>query len=115
MPSRVRRTSTLFHVVMPIRIYSKENSGGLTGITQHMVSLTKIVEGRSAIIDTLLGQEVVRCPLCEQTYRFGYSKDEWYKVSAWLCKAGVALRESHQTDKHEQRTLQLIWRTGINR
>lgn len=95
--------------------FHQENLGGLTGITQRMVSLTKIVEGRSAINDTLLGQEVVRCPLCEQTYRFGYSKDEWYKVSAWLRKAEAVLRESHQTDKHEQHTLRLIWRTGINR
>jgi len=80
-----------------------------------MVSLTKIVEGRSEINDTLLGQEVVRCRLYEQTYRFGYSKDAWYKVSTWLRKAEVALRENHQTDKHEQHTLQLISRTGINR
>jgi len=80
-----------------------------------MVSLTKIVEGRSAINDTLLGQEIVRCPLCEQTDRFGYYKDEWYKVSAWLRKTEVALRESHRIDEHEQHTLRLIWRTGINR
>jgi uncharacterized C2H2 Zn-finger protein len=80
-----------------------------------MVSLTKIVDGRPTIDDTLLGQEIIRCPRCEQTYLFGYSKDEWYKVSAWLSKVEVALRGSHQIDKHAQDTIQLIWRTGINR
>ncbi len=80
-----------------------------------MVSLTKIVDGGPAINGTLLGQEVVRCPRCDQTYRLSYSKDEWYKVSAWLRKAEVALRESHEIDQHEQDTVQLIWRTGINR
>jgi hypothetical protein len=80
-----------------------------------MVSLTKIVDGRPAINDGLLKEEVVRCPRCAQTYRFGYSENEWYKVSAWLGKAEMALRESHQSDKHEQDTVQLSWRTGINR
>jgi hypothetical protein len=80
-----------------------------------MVSLTKIVHGSPTIDDMLPGHEIVRCPRCEQTYRFGYSKDEWYKVSAWLRKAELALREHHETDQHEHDTVQIIWRTGINR
>jgi hypothetical protein len=80
-----------------------------------MVSLTKIVDGSPVIDDMLPGHQVVPCPRCEQTYQFRYSKDEWYKVSAWLRKAELALRESHQIDQHKQDAVQLIWCKEINR
>jgi hypothetical protein len=60
------------------------------------VSLTKIVNGRAVEIDTLPNQQTVKCPRCEQTYRFAYTDDEWNKVSAWLGKADRAMRESHK-------------------
>ena len=60
------------------------------------VSLTKIVNGRAIEIDTLPNQQTVKCPRCEQTYRFAYADDEWNKVSAWLGKADRAMRESYK-------------------
>jgi hypothetical protein len=51
------------------------------------VLLTKIVNDRAVVIDTLLNQQTVKCPRYEQTYRFTYTDDEWNKVSTWLGKA----------------------------
>jgi hypothetical protein len=48
------------------------------------VSLTKVVNGRGIEIDTLPNQQTVKCPKCEQEYRFAYTDSEWNKVSAWL-------------------------------
>jgi hypothetical protein len=73
------------------------------------VSLTKIVNGKSAIADTLLNEQTVKCPRCEQTYRLGHSDGEWHRLSAWMCKAETAIRESHRQDKHERATLELSW------
>jgi hypothetical protein len=50
----------------------------------------------------------VKCPRCDQTYRLGYSDDEWHKLSAWLGKAQTAMRESHKT-KHAADVLELRW------
>jgi spore germination protein YaaH len=72
------------------------------------VLLTKIVNGRTIEIDTLPNQQTIKCPRCEQTYRFGYSDDEWNKISAWLAKAERAMRESHKTG-HEAAKLELRW------
>jgi len=72
------------------------------------VSLTKIVSGRAVEIDTLPNQQTVKCPRCEQTYRFAYTDDEWNKVSTWLGKARTAMRESHKTG-HEAAKLELRW------
>ena len=72
------------------------------------VSLIKIVNGNSAISDTLPNQQTVKCPRCEQTYRLGYSDDEWHKLSAWLGKARTAMRESHKTG-HDADVLELWW------
>jgi len=80
-----------------------------------MVFLIKILDGKPAIGDALPSEQVVRCPRCDQTYRFSYSGEEWYKVTAWLKKAETVMRESHNHDNHELDTLELIWRTGINR
>ena len=72
------------------------------------VSLTKIVNSKPAISDTLVNEQIVKCPKCEQTYRLGYSDGEWHKLSAWLKKADSVMRESHR-NRHEAATLPLIW------
>ena len=72
------------------------------------VSLTKIVNGNPAISSTLPNQQKVKCPRCGQTYRLGYSDDEWHKLSTWLGKADRAMRESHKT-KHAADVLELRW------
>jgi hypothetical protein len=73
------------------------------------VSLTKIVNGKLAISDTLLNEQIVKCPKCEQTYRLGYSDGEWHKLSAWLKKADSAMRKSHKQKTHEEVTIALSW------
>jgi hypothetical protein len=60
------------------------------------VSLIKIVDGKPAVGDTLPNQQAVKCPRCEQTYRLGYSDDEWHRLSAWLGKAERAARQSQK-------------------
>ena len=72
------------------------------------VALIKIVNGNPAINSTLPNQQTVKCPRCEQTYRFAYTDDEWNKVSAWLGKARAAMRESHNK-RHEAAKLELRW------
>jgi len=72
------------------------------------VSLTKIVNGKPAISDTLANEQTVKCPRCEQTYRLAYTDSEWNKVSAWLGKAETAMRQSHKK-RHEADTLELRW------
>ena len=72
------------------------------------VSLTKIVNGRAVEFDALPNEETVKCPRCEQTYRLGYSDDEWHKLSAWLGKAEKAMRESHKAG-HDADVLELRW------
>jgi hypothetical protein len=72
------------------------------------VLLTKIVNDRAVVIDTLLNQQTVKCPRCEQEYRFAYTDNEWHRLSAWLGKAGTAMRESHKTG-HEAAKLELRW------
>ena len=72
------------------------------------VLLIKIVNGNPAISNTLSNHQTVKCPSCEQTYRFAYTDDEWNKVSAWLGRAERAMRESHKT-KHAADVLELSW------
>jgi hypothetical protein len=72
------------------------------------VSLTKIVNGKPAISDTLANEQIVKCPKCEQNYRLGYSDDEWHKLSAWLKKADSAMRKSHRS-RHDSDELKLNW------
>jgi len=72
------------------------------------VLLSKIVNGNPAISSTLSNQQMVKCPRCEQTYRLGYSDDEWHRLSAWLGKARTAMRESHKAG-HEAAKLELRW------
>ena len=75
---------------------------------KRMVSLIKIADGRAVQIDTLPNQQTVTCPRCGQTYRLGYSDDEWHKLSTWLGKADRAMRESHKT-KHAADVLESRW------
>jgi hypothetical protein len=72
------------------------------------VLLTKIVNGKPAISDTLPNQQTVKCPKCAREYRFSYTDSEWNKVSAWLGKAQKAMRESHKK-RHDAAVLQLNW------
>jgi len=44
------------------------------------VLLTKIVNGKPTISDTLGNQQTVKCPRCEQSYCLSYSDDEWHKA-----------------------------------
>ena len=73
------------------------------------VSLTKIINGKPAISDTLLNEQIVKCPKCEQAYRLGYSDGEWHRLSAWLKKADSAMRQSHRQASHGPVTITLIW------
>ena len=72
------------------------------------VSLKKIVDGQPAISDTLGNQQTVKCPKCEQEYRFSYTDSEWNKVSTWLGKAQTAMRQSHKK-RHDADMLELRW------
>ena len=72
-----------------------------------MVSLTKNVGSKAATNDTLLNAQVVRCPLCEQTYRLEYGEGEGRHLSAWLKKADTAMRASHKRDSHMMEKLKL--------
>jgi hypothetical protein len=73
------------------------------------VSLTKIVNGKPAISDTLPNEQTVKCPRCSQQYRLAYSDDEWHRLSTWLGKAERAVRESHKK-RHDAAVLYLRWR-----
>jgi hypothetical protein len=73
------------------------------------VSLTKIVEGKRTVNDTLENEQAVRCPLCDQMYRLGYSDSEWNKVKDWLTIAERAIREDHKR-KHQVASLNLEWK-----
>jgi hypothetical protein len=73
------------------------------------VSLTKIVDGKPAISDTLLNEQTVRSPLCDQRFRLGYSDGEWHRVKDWLAIAEHAMRRDHKR-KHEVAAIGLVWR-----
>jgi hypothetical protein len=73
------------------------------------VTLTKMVDGNPADSDTLTNGQTVKCPLCEQTFRFGYSDGEWNRVKDWLTIAERTIREQHKT-KHAASSLTLEWK-----
>jgi spore germination protein YaaH len=73
------------------------------------VSLTKIVAGNRAVSDSLPNEQTVKCPLCEQTFRLGYTDSEWNRVKDWLTIAERAIREEHKT-KHAASSLVLEWK-----
>jgi hypothetical protein len=73
------------------------------------VSLIKIVDGKAAAIDTLSNELTVKCPLCDQTFRFGYSDNEWNRVKDWLTIAERAIRGDHKLT-HTAESLSLEWK-----
>ena len=77
------------------------------------VSLTKVVNGQPEVSDTLTNEQTLKCPLCDQTYRLGYSDGEWNRVKDWLGIAERAIRQDHKR-KHEIATLALEWK-GLRR
>lgn len=77
------------------------------------VALTKIIACKLAASDGLANGVGVRCPRCEQTYRLGYSEEEWYRLRHWQKLAGKAIRKDHDL-RHEAATIVLEWRgSGI--
>jgi len=76
-------------------------------------SLTKIVNGKPALSDTLTNEQTAKCPRCVRTYRLGYSDGEWHRVKDWLQLAEKAIRKDHSL-RHEAVTIPLEWR-GIRR
>ena len=77
------------------------------------VTLTKLIDGMPVVPDSLTNELDVRCPRCEQTYRFGYSDNEWNKVKDWRKLAETAIRKDHDL-RHEAATIPLEWH-GIRR
>lgn len=71
-------------------------------------TLTKIIDGKPAISDTLLNEQIVQCPRCEQKYRLGYSEGEWHRVKDWLKLVQSAIRKDHNLG-HEAATIPLEW------
>ena len=82
-------------------------------ISRMAVSLTKIVDGKAAISDTLTNSQTVKCLECEQEFRLGYSDGEWNRVKDWLAIAESAIRKDHKR-KHEVASVGLEWR-GLRR
>lgn len=76
-------------------------------------SLTKIVNGKPAVNDTLINSLTVKCPVCEQEFRLGYSDDEWNRVKDWLGIAASAIRKDHRA-RHEAASLTVNWK-GLRR
>lgn len=74
------------------------------------MTLTKIVDAKP---DTLLNEQIVRCPRCEQTYRLGYSEGEWHRLKHSLKLALLAILKDHKL-RHEALTITLEW-SGIRR
>jgi hypothetical protein len=54
-------------------------------------------------------EQTVKCPLCDQVYRLGYSDNEWNRVKDWLTIAERAIREDHKS-KHQAESLHLEWK-----
>jgi hypothetical protein len=73
------------------------------------VSLTKIIDGKAVVSDSLTNEQTVKCPVCQQTFRFDYTDSEWNRVKDWLTIAERAIREDHKT-KHSASSLALEWK-----
>jgi hypothetical protein len=74
------------------------------------VTLTKLADGKSVVSDTLPNDQPVKCPLCDQLFRLGYSDSEWNRVKDWLGLAERAIRDDHNKRRHE--VLSLTWNDG---
>jgi hypothetical protein len=75
------------------------------------VSLTKIINGEPVASDSLTNELTVKCPLCEQNFRLGYSDGEWNRVKDWLLIAKQTIRDDHKT-KHQVVSLSLEWKAA---
>jgi hypothetical protein len=73
------------------------------------VTLTKIVDGKPAVKDTLENEQILQCSLCDEVYRLGYSDNEWTRVKDWLNIAERSIREGHKS-KHQAESLHLEWK-----
>jgi hypothetical protein len=73
------------------------------------VSLTKIAGDKPMVSDTLTNSQTMKCPLCEQEFRLGYSDSEWNRVKDWLGIAERVMRGDHKR-RHEVQSLALEWR-----
>jgi hypothetical protein len=74
------------------------------------VSLTKIIDGKAVVSDSLTNEQTVKRPLCEQTFRFGYSDSEWNRVKDWLTIAERTIREDHKLKHQAASSLALEWK-----
>jgi hypothetical protein len=63
------------------------------------VTLTKMVDGKPAVTDTLTNELVMECPSCDQVYRLGYSDTERNRVKHWLAIAERAICADHQREQ----------------
>jgi hypothetical protein len=71
------------------------------------VILTKIIDGRLAVADILSHERTKDCPRCYQTYRLGYSGNEW-SIKDWLKLAQAAIRKDHDS-RREVMTVPIEW------
>jgi uncharacterized C2H2 Zn-finger protein len=78
------------------------------------VTLTKMVDGKPAISDTLTNELVMECPSCDQVFRLAYSDSESNRVKDWLAIAERAIRKDHKR-KHQVASLCLKWRSPRRR
>ena len=65
-----------------------------------------MIDGKSAVNNTLENKLTVTCPLCDQEYRMGYSDSEWNRVKDWLTIAERDVRQDHKR-KHQAQSLHL--------
>ena len=72
-----------------------------------------MVDGKPAVSDDLKNELAVKCSRCEQTYRLGYSDNEWHRVKDLLRLAETAIRKEHDS-RHEATMIPLDWR-GIRK
>jgi hypothetical protein len=68
-----------------------------------------MVDGKPAVSDDLKNELAVKCSRREQTYRLGYSDNEWHRVNDWLRLAETAIRKEHDS-RHEAAMIPLDWR-----
>jgi hypothetical protein len=72
------------------------------------LTLSKIINAKSVIRDTLPNSEVVSCPKCDQTYRLGYSGSELSRIGEWVHRAKSELDMDHHK-RHDAPTILLHW------
>ena len=73
------------------------------------VTLTKMVDGKPAVNDTLENEQILQCSLCDEVYRLGYSDGEWNRVKDWLNIAERSIRDDYKR-KHRAESLDMEWK-----